>query len=288
MNQSQYLTLCATNQPVLARGDVSVVGLNNIHKKMDTLLGEEGAYLDDLLYCPHHPDKGFPGEITELKMHCQCRKPNSGLLIEFANKYNLENSSCVMVGDRFSDILAAQGARVNSILLLSGDPDKGSGSVTRPTYISSNLESSVDWILKDFERIKEIVSKKMQFIIPNCSIVLLTNETIDNCRAASQIIQQFILPDAIIFDVDAERILLNEKKEPWAAEAKLSLLLGQAKEEGSAHYNELVMSSLIEKPWTTNTKKFSSETKAIVPIGDAKLNFEILERFGVFRVALSR
>lgn len=56
-----------TNQPVIARGEVTEEELEEIHKKMETLLGLDGAYIDDIYYCPHHPDKGFEGEIPELK-----------------------------------------------------------------------------------------------------------------------------------------------------------------------------------------------------------------------------
>ena len=63
INQSKFLALCATNQPVVARGEISFDSLLGIHNKLDTLLGMHGAFLDDLIYCPHHPETGFKGEI---------------------------------------------------------------------------------------------------------------------------------------------------------------------------------------------------------------------------------
>mgnify|MGYP001029875141 FL=1 len=65
INQSGYLAIVVTNQPVIARGEVSLEELDNIHNKMETLLGESGAYVDAIYYCPHHPDKGFEGERPE-------------------------------------------------------------------------------------------------------------------------------------------------------------------------------------------------------------------------------
>ena len=59
---------CVTNQPVIARGDVTLDELNLIHSKLDFLLGEKGAFLDEIYFCPHHPDKGFKGEIVEYKI----------------------------------------------------------------------------------------------------------------------------------------------------------------------------------------------------------------------------
>ena len=90
INQSGYLAIVVTNQPVIARGEVSVGELRMIHNKMETLLGKSGAYVDDIFYCPHHPDKGYLGERTEYKIDCICRKPKPGLLMMAAEKYNID------------------------------------------------------------------------------------------------------------------------------------------------------------------------------------------------------
>lgn len=75
INDSGYLAIVITNQPVIARGEVTFQELENIHYKLETLLGKDGAYLNDIYYCPHHPQSGFDGEIKELKIDCDCRKP---------------------------------------------------------------------------------------------------------------------------------------------------------------------------------------------------------------------
>ena len=75
INNSGYLAIVVTNQPVIARGEVTAQELEQIHNKMETLLGFEGAYIDAVYYCPHHPHKGYDGEIPELKFDCDCRKP---------------------------------------------------------------------------------------------------------------------------------------------------------------------------------------------------------------------
>ena len=80
INKSEYLAEVVTNQPVIARGELSFQGLEDIHNKMDTILGNEGAYIDGLYFCPHHPDSGFDGEVKELKINCECRKPKPGLI----------------------------------------------------------------------------------------------------------------------------------------------------------------------------------------------------------------
>lgn len=110
INQSGYLAIIVTNQPVVARGEVSLQELNEIHNKLETLLGHQGAYIDDLYFCPHHPDKGFLGEIPEYKIVCSCRKPKPGMLLDAAVKYNIDLTQSWMIGDGFSDMEAGMAA----------------------------------------------------------------------------------------------------------------------------------------------------------------------------------
>jgi D-glycero-D-manno-heptose 1,7-bisphosphate phosphatase len=110
INQSGYLAIVITNQPIIARGDTTWNELHEINNKMETLLGEHGAYLDDIFICPHHPDKGFDGERKEYKIVCDCRKPQPGLLYQAADKYNIALSESWMVGDSESDMLAGLAA----------------------------------------------------------------------------------------------------------------------------------------------------------------------------------
>lgn len=109
-NQHGYLAIVVTNQPVIARGEVTWEQLSIIHKKMETLLGEKGVYVDDIFICPHHPDRGFEGEVAEYKMVCDCRKPKPGLLLQAAEKYNIDLSESYMLGDSDNDRAAAQAA----------------------------------------------------------------------------------------------------------------------------------------------------------------------------------
>lgn len=92
INASGYLAIVVTNQPVIARGEVSFEELEEIHRKMETLLGEKGAYLDSIYYCPHHPHKGYEGERPELKIDCKCRKPKPGMLVKAAQDFNIDLS----------------------------------------------------------------------------------------------------------------------------------------------------------------------------------------------------
>ncbi len=116
INQSGYLTIVVTNQPVIARGECAWDGLQHIHQKMETELGRSGAYLDAIYVCPHHPDKGFVGERLAYKVVCNCRKPKSGLLLQAAADFNIDLSQSFMIGDSDNDIEAGRNAGLrNSI-----------------------------------------------------------------------------------------------------------------------------------------------------------------------------
>lgn len=117
INESGYLAIVVSNQPVIARGEVTVEQLDEIHKKMMTLLGNEGAYVDAIYYCPHHPDSGYDGEIKELKIKCKCRKPEPGMLYQAQEDYNIDLSQSWMVGDSSNDIEAGKRAGVSTCLL---------------------------------------------------------------------------------------------------------------------------------------------------------------------------
>jgi D,D-heptose 1,7-bisphosphate phosphatase len=123
INNLGYLTIVITNQPVIARGDVDFETLDLIHMKMETDLGKQGAYIDDLFYCPHHPDRGFPGERPEYKFDCDCRKPKPGMILEAAKKYNINLEQSYMVGDDERDIQAGINAGCIPIFLSNNKQD---------------------------------------------------------------------------------------------------------------------------------------------------------------------
>lgn len=112
INESGYLAIVVTNQPVIARGEVSWNELNEIHRKMATLLGQHGAYIDGIYICPHHPDKGFEGERLEYKIVCDCRKPKPGLFLKAAEEFNIDLSQSYMIGDDERDVEVGKNAGV--------------------------------------------------------------------------------------------------------------------------------------------------------------------------------
>ena len=110
INKSGYLAIVVTNQPVIARGEVTFAELDKIHNKMEMLLGKDGAYIDAIYFCPHHPDSGFEGEVKEFKFDCDCRKPKPGMLLKAAEDFNIDLSRSWMIGDGKHDKGAGEAA----------------------------------------------------------------------------------------------------------------------------------------------------------------------------------
>ena len=117
INDNGYLAIVVTNQPVIARGEVTFEELEQIHYKMETLLGLDGAYVDAIYYCPHHPHKGYEGEIPELKIECECRKPKPGMLIQASKDFNIDLSKSFMIGDGENDMQAGINAGCATIFI---------------------------------------------------------------------------------------------------------------------------------------------------------------------------
>ena len=144
LNSSGYLVIVITNQPVVARGEVTFEELEEIHKKMETLLGLEGAYIDGLYFCPHHPNKGYEGEIAQLKFDCDCRKPKPGMLLKAAKDFNIDLSQSFMVGDSENDVKAGIAAGCRSVLISGEVANHNKEGNLGQTYTVSSLLEFVD------------------------------------------------------------------------------------------------------------------------------------------------
>ncbi len=139
LNNKGIKSIIITNQPVIAKGFCTVEELEQIHKKLFSLIERKGGHIDDLFYCPHHPEKGHRGEIPELKIECDCRKPKIGLFRKAASKYNLDLTKCYMVGDTSIDIEAGKKAGCTTILVMTGHGKKQKSFSIKPDFICSNL-----------------------------------------------------------------------------------------------------------------------------------------------------
>ena len=139
LNDRHVPVIVVTNQPVIARGEITEAELEAIHARLEALLAEKGAYLTDIFYCPHHPDSGFDGEIAALKTVCDCRKPAPGLLLAAAARYNLDLSRSYMIGDSESDMEAARRAGCHTAAIGSMQAD----------IVGESLLDCVEQILKN-------------------------------------------------------------------------------------------------------------------------------------------
>lgn len=147
INESGRLGIVVTNQPVVARGLCEMEDVENIHRKMSTLLGQEGVYVDDVLFCPHHPDKGYPEENSLYKISCDCRKPKTGMLLKAAEKYNIDMSNSWMIGDTTIDIQTGTNAGLHTALVLTGEAGSDHKYNVKPDLVCNNVMEAVEAIL---------------------------------------------------------------------------------------------------------------------------------------------
>jgi mannose-1-phosphate guanylyltransferase / phosphomannomutase len=147
LNQSDYLSVVVTNQPVVARGLSTLEGLDDIHKKLEWELGESHAWLDAIFACPHHPDRGFPGENVVFKIDCECRKPKTGMIDQARARFNIDMTRSFMVGDSARDILCGRAAGVTTIGVRSGEGCRDVTDDSLPDFMFTDLAEAVQFIL---------------------------------------------------------------------------------------------------------------------------------------------
>ncbi len=111
-----YRLIVVTNQAGIARGYYSEADFHALMEFMRDQLRTEGVELDAVYYCPFHPEHG----IGEYKREHEDRKPGTGMLLRGAREFGVELRESVMVGDRCSDVAAANAAELRQVFLISG------------------------------------------------------------------------------------------------------------------------------------------------------------------------
>jgi D-glycero-D-manno-heptose 1,7-bisphosphate phosphatase len=106
LKKANYLIAVATNQSGIARGYYDLATLDAIHEKMLSACRHAGGDIDGIYFCPHHPDE-----------HCLCRKPQPGLLLQIEKDFQIPLKDLPMIGDRMTDVIAAQSVQAKPILL---------------------------------------------------------------------------------------------------------------------------------------------------------------------------
>lgn len=116
LNENGWLAIVVTNQAGVARGYFPEEMIRVVHERLNSVLKSEGAHLDAVYYCAHHPSVGEPPYRSD----CDCRKPKPGLILKAAESFNIDLAQSWMVGDRYSDVELAHSAGLKSALVLSG------------------------------------------------------------------------------------------------------------------------------------------------------------------------
>jgi histidinol-phosphate phosphatase family protein len=129
-NQSRYWVFVITNQSVLARGLINIDQLKEIHSYIDLQLSENGAYVDDYFFCPHHPDSGYEGEVIDLKIKCDCRKPKSGLIEECIKQYSVDLKKSIVVGDSWRDKMLAENLELQFYIVNRNNLEQLPGTIS--------------------------------------------------------------------------------------------------------------------------------------------------------------
>ncbi len=111
LKKKGYLLIVITNQAGIARGYFTERTLHKIHNKMIATLNKNNIFLDDIFFCPHHPE--FTGT-------CNCRKPNPGMIIQAVKKHDIDLENSYMIGDTLNDINTGKNAQCKTILVLTG------------------------------------------------------------------------------------------------------------------------------------------------------------------------
>jgi D-glycero-D-manno-heptose 1,7-bisphosphate phosphatase len=116
LRESGWLAIVITNQAGVARGYFSEDMIQTVHERMTKELERDGAKLDAVYYCAHHPSVGEP----PYRFDCDCRKPKPGLISRAAQDFDIDLAESWMVGDRYSDLELARNAGVKSMFVMSG------------------------------------------------------------------------------------------------------------------------------------------------------------------------
>jgi len=141
------MTIVVSNQPMIAKGFMTEEEGEEMNKKLETELGEKGAKVDAIYYCPHHPEKGFEGERPELKIVCTCRKPEIGLFLQAKKDFNINLNASYMIGDQTSDILAGEKAGCKTVLVKTGYGGKDEKYSSKPDFTANNLFEAVQLLV---------------------------------------------------------------------------------------------------------------------------------------------
>ncbi len=144
LNRLGFLVIVVTNQPQVAKGLCTEDTVKAMNRKITEQLHAQGAKIDAVYYCPHHPDKGFSGENPEYKIDCACRKPKIGMIENAAGRFGIDLSRSFIIGDTMRDIKTGENVAMRyqnfrSVLVRSGANDDDDRFSAKPDFTADNL-----------------------------------------------------------------------------------------------------------------------------------------------------
>jgi len=148
LNDAGLLAVLVTNQAGVARGYFPETMILDVHARLVEELAAQGATLDAIYYCPHHPTAGEP----PYRADCECRKPRPGMLLQAAAEHDIDLASSYVVGDKYSDVRLAHAVGASGVLVMTGY-GRGEYEYERetwpraPEHVAESLEDAVAWIV---------------------------------------------------------------------------------------------------------------------------------------------
>jgi histidinol-phosphate phosphatase family protein len=159
MNGLGLKVIVVTNQPQVARGLCSEDDVRNINNKMVDDLKREGAHVDAVYFCPHHPEmhEDVPEHAKKYRIPCNCRKPAAGMLKKAADDFSIDLSKSFMIGDRTVDIQTGKNAGCTTILVKTGDAGMDGKHAVNPDFYASDLLAAAKIIRRSSMKIKAVI-----------------------------------------------------------------------------------------------------------------------------------
>ena len=148
LNENHFFAIVVSNQSGVARGYHPIELVHELHAHLQTILKKEGAVIDGIFFCPHHPR----GTVPKYTQACHCRKPETGLIDQACESFDIDLANSYVVGDRHTDMQMAHQAGMHGILVKTG---YGLGEIdyvlphqpAQPAHIAEDLLEAVHWVL---------------------------------------------------------------------------------------------------------------------------------------------
>lgn len=153
-----FLVIMVTNQPVVARGFCSEQDVKGIHDKIIKDVEEKGAKIDAVYFCPHHPEQheDVPEHAKKYRVHCNCRKPATGMVEQAAKDFDIDVRNSFFIGDSTRDIQTAKHVGCTSVLVKTGLAGEDGKYDVKPDYICNNLLDAAS-LIKKLSEIKAVL-----------------------------------------------------------------------------------------------------------------------------------